>query len=116
MECSAIFEDYLSNCISPIEVNGNFPPGVLLKWVLTAPNGNEYFGEGIPDANGMLSIPLADIPAGLLTQYGGTFFLQFFDTPYQCRKVNFVIGKEVDAIAFTIKAGNNQKPNLGCPV
>lgn len=116
MECNEFFEDYISNCNDNIEVNAAFDPLTLLKWVLTAPNGNEYYGEATTEADGQLLIPVADLPAGLLNQYAGMFKLQFFDTPYQCRKVNFVIGKQYDAIAFIIKAGNNQKPNLGCPL
>lgn len=114
MECSSIFEDYISNCIGNIEVNANFPADTLLKWVVSDKFDNEYYGEATTDDNGVLLIPVDELPAGLLTSYGGTFFLQFFTGAYQCAKLNFVIGKQVDTIAFTIKAGNNQKPNLGC--
>lgn len=114
MDCSSIFEDYISNCNVEIEVYANFDPSTLLKWVITAPNGNEYYGENTTEpVTGILKIPISELPAGLLNQYGGTFMLQFFDTPYQSRKVNFNIAKEYDTIAFTVKAGTNQKPNLG---
>lgn len=114
MECNSVFEDYISNCNTAIEVNAQFDVLTLIKWVITAPSGNEYYGENTTDAQGHLDIPISELPAGLLNQFGGTFILQFFDTPYQCRKINFVIGKQYDSIAFTVKAGNNQKPNLGC--
>ena len=116
MDCSSIFEDYISNCQDVLSVFANLTPSVIYKWVITAPNGAEYSGELEAGADGSLQIDVTDLPPGLLNQYAGKFILQIFDSPYQCRKVNFNMAGSYDAIAFTVSPGTNPKTSLGCEI
>lgn len=111
--CSCCFTDYLAKCETDIVLNIVLPPYYNYKWVITDKFENKWEGQ----LNAERTIPVADLPPGLLTQYSGEFKLQIFpDTDEPCAPSQFVIAGMYDCISFTISGGNFEKTNLGCEV
>lgn len=111
--CNCCFTDYLAKCNDEIALNITLPPYMNYKWVITDKHGNKYQG----DLNDERTIPVSDLPAGLLTQYSGNFTLQIFpDSEQSCGPVTFIVAGQYDCIDFSIKGGTFEKNNLGCEV
>jgi hypothetical protein len=113
MNCSCCFTDTLAKCEDGIKLNILLAVYTDYKWVITDKFDNKYQGV-IPSD---LIIPVADLPAGLLTQYSGEFKLQIFpNIEGPCGPVPFIIAGQFDCISFTISGGTFEKNNLGCDV
>lgn len=113
MNCSCCFTDTLAKCETEIVLNITLPPYYYYKWVITDKFGNKYEGP----LNDERTIPVADLPAGLLTQYSGEFTLQIFQDDNQaCKPENFMVAGMYDCISFTITGGTFEKNNLGCEI
>lgn len=112
MSCGCSFPDYIVKCTDTLKVNALLIPGTVYKWVITDKFDKEYYGHQLSDADGHVSIPVADLPPGLLTEYSGEFKLQFFLD--ECTAVDFKMTKKYDSIDFRVKGGTNIKDNLGC--
>lgn len=89
-------------------------PESWYRWVITDKFRNQYQGEMQTDGNGFFSIPVADLPAGLLTQYSGYFKLQVYQLYASCAPEKFKVAGIFDCIEFTITGGTFTKNNLGC--
>lgn len=89
-------------------------PDTWYRWVITDKFENRYEGDIQTDVNGFFSIPVTDLPAGLLTQYSGSFKLQVFQPYAACAAEKFKVAGIFDCIDFTITGGNFEKNNLGC--
>jgi len=108
------FIDTLAKCETEIQVNAMLEPASWYRWVITDKFDNRYEGEMLTDANGFFVIPVADLPAGLLTQYSGSFKLQVFQLYAACAAEKFKVAGVFDCIEFTITGGTFEKNNLGC--
>ena len=64
--------------------------------------------------DGFFVIPVADLPAGLLTQYSGKFMLQVYQLYAACNPEKFRVAGVFDCIEFEITGGTFEKNNLGC--
>ena len=112
--CSCCFTDTLAKCETTIQVNAMLEPESWYRWVITDKFGNMHEGEVQTDGNGFFSIPVADLPAGLLTQYSGSFKLQVFQLYAACAAEKFKVAGIFDCIEFSITGGTFTKNNLGC--
>lgn len=112
--CTCCFEDYLVKCSTTIQVNAKLDPITDYNWVITDKFNRQYSGAFTTDENGFWNIPIADLPAGLLTEFSGEFKLQVYVGNTNCAPINFLIAQTTDCINFTISAGTREKNNLGC--
>lgn len=111
--CLCCFEDYIVKCGTTIQVNAKLTPATQYTWVITDKFERQYSGDVTTDVDGFFSIPVEDLPPGLLTEYSGEFKLQVF-TADACAPEQFKVAQVTDCIRFTISAGNREKNNLGC--
>lgn len=112
MICNCCFQDYLAKCNLEIQVYAQLSPLTDYIWVITDKFENKYQGEFTTDADGFWTIPVDELPPGMLTQYSGDFMLQVQDTG--CKPVKFKVAQEYDCINFTVKGGTYEKATLGC--
>lgn len=112
MDCNSCFYDYLAKCNLAIQVYAQLSPLTDYTWVIKDKFSNLYQGEFTTGSEGFWEIEVADLPAGMLTQYSGDFTLQVMDSG--CKPVKFKIAQEYDCINFNIKGGNYEKDALGC--
>lgn len=112
MECNSCFQDYLAKCNLQIQVYAQLSPLTDYTWIIKDKFGNLYQGEFTTDADGFWTIPVDELPPGMLTQYSGDFTLQVQDAG--CKPVTFKVAQEYTCINFTIKGGNYEKDTLGC--
>lgn len=113
MNCECCYTDYLVKCPTELTVYAKLKPSTNYTWVITDKFDNQYEGDAVTDLNGFFTIPVEDLPAGLLTQYSGSFKLEVKDAE-SCKPVNFKMAGEYDCINFHVKGGNHEKSNLGC--
>lgn len=117
MNCSCCFTDTLAKCETEIRLHIVLPVYSAYRWVITDKFDNKYQGELAEHEDGGYSIPVADLPAGLLTQYSGTMKLEVFqDGEGSCATERFFIGAKTTCIEFDITGGTFEKNNLGCPI
>lgn len=112
MQCNCCFNDYLAKCETEVVVNAGLTPLAAYRWVITDKFGNKHEGAVTADGDGAITIPVADLPAGLLTQYSGEFTLQIYDST--CKPIKFKMTNEYDCVSFDVVGGNFVKNNLGC--
>lgn len=111
--CSCCFTDTLGKCETEIKLNIVLPVYGVYRWVITDKFGNKYQGA----LNDERTIPVEDLPPGLLTQYGGTLSLQIFEAGSEaCAPEKFLVAGKYDCIEFDITGGTFEKNNLGCEV
>lgn len=108
------FTDHLAKCETEIQVYAMLTPTTAYRWVITDKFGNKYEGEVTTDADGFFAIPVEDLPAGMLTQYSGSFLLQVYLQDTTCAPEKFKIAAVHDCIEFTVTGGTFEKNNLGC--
>lgn len=112
--CTCCFSDYIVKCEDAIRVNAKLEATTEYIWVVTDKFNRQYQGTATTNADGYIDILVADLPAGLLTEFSGSFSLQFFLSEDACKPVSFLIAQEVDCIDFTVHAGTRVKAFLGC--
>ncbi|MBA3830093.1 MAG: hypothetical protein H0X33_14220 [Taibaiella sp.] len=112
LQCES-FYDFIVQCSTEIQVNALLAPATQYKWIISGRFG-EYSGYATTDGNGFFSIPIIDLPDGLLTSYSGTFTLRVMNAVDECRQVQFKAAKYYDEICFEVKNGTREKANLGC--
>lgn len=111
-ECSTCFSDYIAKCETELQVYAQLSPLTDYAWIITDKFGKKYSGEFTTDADGFWTIPVADLPAGLLTEYSGLFTLEVQDGG--CKPVKFKVAQEFSCIDFVVKGGTYEKNTLGC--
>lgn len=115
MSCSTYFTDFIAKCNDTINVYAQLPSLPLYdsyRWVITDKNDHKYEGSFLVDENGFWEMAVEDLPEGLLTQYGGDFKLEVYDS--SCKPVKFKIAQEYDCIRFNVKGGTFTKDYIGC--
>jgi hypothetical protein len=113
--CSCCFPDFLAKCETEIRLFITLPVYASYRWVITDKFGHKYQGTLTPDLDGGYTIPVAELPDGLLTQYSGEMKLQIFEEgDTACAPVRFFVSGMYDCIAIDITGGNFEKNNLGC--
>jgi hypothetical protein len=110
--CACCFTDYLAKCNSAITVFAQLSPLTQYTWVITDKFGKKYQGEFTTNSDGFWTIPVDELPAGLLTEYSGLFTLEVMDSG--CKPVKFKVAQEFNCIDFVIKGGTYEKDTLGC--
>jgi hypothetical protein len=110
--CNCCFTDWIARCEDDIQVFAQLEPSSDYTWIITDKFNNKYSGAFTTDEDGYWSIPVEELPAGLLTEYSGSFTLQVQDEG--CKPVKFKIAQEYDCIDFTVKGGTMSKNNIGC--
>lgn len=111
-ECCTCFTDYIAKCNTELTVYAQLSPLTDYTWIITDKFSNKYSGPFTTDSDGFWSIPVDELPAGLLTQYSGLFTLEVQDSG--CKPVKFKIAQEYTCIDFTVKGGTYEKDALGC--
>jgi hypothetical protein len=115
--CSCCFTDFIAKCETEIRVHIILPVYSVYRWVITDGFGQKYQGVLEPHAEGGYSIPVEDLPDGLLNQYSGTLKFEVFqDGEGSCAPEQFVVGGKYSCIEFTISGGTFEKNNLGCEI
>src|SRR5688572_3329995 len=112
--CNCCFTDFLAKCEDEIVINTTLTPATDYRWVITDKFDNKYEGEVTSGESGELTIPIEDLPAGLLTQYSGDFTLHIYDAD-SCGPIKFKLTGEYDCVNFNVKGGTFIKDNIGCP-
>lgn len=113
LTCNGCFTDYLVKCVETITILGQLLPNTNYHWVIEDKFGNLYDEGFTTDEDGFWEIPIASLPAGLLTQYSGIFSL-IVTKEGECGNQKMKIAQVYDCIQFTIKPGNLEKDYLGC--
>lgn len=109
------FVDYLGKCETDIRLFITLPVYGSYRWVISDRFDNKYQGNLTEHADGGYVIPVSELPAGMLTQYGGRMRLQIFPTGESvCGPVPFYVTGQYDCIDFDIEGGTFEKNNLGC--
>lgn len=112
MACECCFTDYIAKCNTELTVYAQLSPLTQYTWIISDKFLNKYSGSFTTDADGFWSIPVDELPSGLLTQYSGQFTLEVQDSG--CKPTKFKIAQEYDCIDFTVKGGTYEKDTLGC--
>jgi len=110
--CACCFTDYIAKCNTELTVYAQLTPLSTYTWVITDKFSKKYEGEFTTDSDGFWSIPVDELPAGLLTEYSGLFTLEVMDSG--CKPVKFKLAQEYSCIDFTVKGGTYEKNTLGC--
>jgi hypothetical protein len=111
-ECCTCFTDYLAKCNTAITVYAQLSPLTSYTWVITDKFSKKYQGEFTTDSDGFWTIPVDELPPGLLTEYSGLFSLEVMDSG--CKPVKFKVAQEFNCIDFVVKGGTYEKDTLGC--
>lgn len=111
--CNCCFTDYLAKCEEEIIINTTLTPSASYRWVVTDKFDNKYEGEVVAGLRGELTIPVEDLPAGMLTQYSGEFTMQIYDST-SCGPIKFKLLGEYDCISFDVHGGTFVKNEIGC--
>lgn len=112
--CICCFKDYLVKCSDTINVFAKLAAATQYKWVVTDKFDSQFEGDFTTDADGFWAIPVADLPAGILTEFSGEFKLQVYSADNNCAPVMFQIAQVTDCITFSVRGGTRVKDNLGC--
>lgn len=110
--CACCFSDFIAKCETEIQVFAQLTPLETYTWVIKDKFDKLYQGEFTTDEQGFWTIPVDELPPGLLTEYSGQFTLQVQDS--LCKPIKFKVAAEYDCIDFTIKGGTYEKNTLGC--
>lgn len=110
--CACCFEDYIAKCNTSLQVYAQLTPLTDYTWVITDKFDKKYQGDFTTDADGFWSIPVDELPPGLLTEYSGQFTLEVMDG--ECKPVRMKIAQQYTCIDFTVKGGTYEKNTLGC--
>lgn len=113
-KCTCCFDDFLVKCEETINVYAKLEVTTEYYWVITDKFNRQYQGQFTTDVDGFWTIPITDLPAGLLTEFSGSFKLEVFNDPNGCAPVRFLIAQSTDCIMFRVAAGTREKNNLGC--
>lgn len=111
-ECCTCFTDYIAKCNTELTVYAQLAPLTDYTWIITDKFLKKYSGQFTTDADGFWSIPVDELPPGLLTEYSGLFTLEVQDTG--CKPIKMKIAQEYSCIDFTVKGGTYEKNTLGC--
>ena len=111
-ECSTCFTDFLAKCNLNIQVYAQLSPLSDYTWIISDKFGKKYSGLFTTDADGFWTIPVDELPPGLLTEYSGLFTLEVQDSG--CKPIKFKIAQEYSCIDFVVKGGTFEKNTLGC--
>ena len=112
MSCTTCFTDRIGKCETALQVYAQLLPLTDYTWVITDKFGHKYDGAVTTDVDGFFSIPVADLPAGLLTPYSGDFKLEVMDST--CKPIKFKMASEYDCVIFDVFGGSLTKENIGC--
>lgn len=110
--CCTCFSDFLVKCTEEIQVYAQLSPLSDYTWIITDKFDKKYSGQFTTDADGFWTIPVDQLPPGLLTEYSGSFYLEVQDSG--CKPVKFKVAQEYSCIDFVIKGGTYEKNTLGC--
>lgn len=110
--CECCFTDFIAKCNLQIQVYAQLSPLSDYRWIITDKFGKKYEGNFTTDSDGFWTIPVDELPSGLLTEFSGQFTLEVQDTG--CKPVKFKVAQEYDCIDFTVKGGTYEKDTLGC--
>lgn len=112
MSCTTCFTDFIAKCNLELQVYAQLAPLSDYRWIITDKFDKKYEGDITTDADGFWTIPVDELPPGLLTEFSGLFSLQVQDAG--CKPIKFKMAGEYDCIDFTVKGGNYVKDTLGC--
>lgn len=112
MECKTPFRDFITSCPDGLLVNAHLTPNKNYQWLIEDKFDKQYAGPLTTDANGSFIIPVASLPAGLLTPFGGVFALQVLEL-YTAAPVQLGMKAFYDSIYFHVEGGSLVKENLG---
>lgn len=110
--CECCFTDFIAKCNLQVQVYAQLAPLSDYRWIITDKFGKKYEGNFTTDSDGFWTIPVDQLPPGLLTEFSGLFSLQVQDAG--CKPIKFKIAQEYDCIDFTVKGGTYEKDTLGC--
>lgn len=118
MACLPCFKDWISCGNESLSIVGTLLPATAYNWILEN-KGAVYSGEATTDANGYFTIPVSELPDGLLNPYAGTFQLTInANDAYQCNSSTWndsAYCTPYDCILFEVVNGTAVKNTLGCP-
>jgi len=117
MPCLPCYKDWISCGNDSLFIAGTLLPETTYIWILEN-KGSVYSGEATTDANGHFTIPVSELPSGLLNQYAGTFELYIIaNDAYQCNSSTWndsAYCTAYDCISFEVVNGTAVKNTLGC--
>lgn len=110
--CTTCFTDYLVQCTEEINVFAQLAPATQYQWVIKDKFDQEYADMFTTDGDGFWTIPVDQLPPGLLNAFIGPLFLQVYGE--ECKPIKFKMAQEYDCIQFEVRGGNREKNSLGC--
>ncbi len=118
MACTTCYKDWISCGNTELLIAGTLTADTAYTWILEN-KGAVYSGSATTDENGHFTIPVSELPDGLLNPYAGIFYLIVTaDDAYKCGTENWndsAYCESYSCIEFEVKNGNAVKNTLGCP-
>lgn len=114
MNCNCCYTDYIGKCEVTLTINTRLQGETEYTVVFTDKFENKYQVVVTTESDGTIVIPVADLPAGLLTEYSGDFQIQIYDGT--CKPISFELVGKYDCISFHVKGGTFEKDAIGCPL
>jgi hypothetical protein len=118
MACLPCIKDWISCGNTELFVAGTLAADSAYIWQIEN-KGAIYQGQATTDANGNFTIPVSELPNGLLNPYAGAFTLTVMaDDAYQCNSSTWndsAYCTAFDCIIFEVVNGTAVKNTLGCP-
>jgi hypothetical protein len=111
-ECCTSFTDWIAKCNDELVVNAQLVPDTEYTWIIKDKFDKLYSNTFTTDSEGFWTIPVDQLPPGLLTEYSGMFTLTVQDEG--CKPVRLKIAQEYNCIDFVVKGGTMEKNSLGC--
>lgn len=116
MSCTTCFEDWVCKCIyDTLIINTRLTPGQTYYWRVTDQFNQNYSGAVVAEADGVLQIPIEDLPEGLINQFAGRITITIHED-LGCSSIAIPLAKKYDCIDLEVRGGSEQKETIGCAV
>lgn len=116
MSCTTCFEDWVCKCIyDTLIINTRLTPGETYYWRVTDQFQQNYSGSVVAEADGVLQIPIDELPEGLINQFAGSIRITIHED-LGCSSIAIPLAKKYHCIDLEVRGGSEQKDTIGCAV
>lgn len=116
MNCLNSFQDFVCKCVpydSFLQINTSLTPGATYTWVVTDKFNQRWSGSVAAETDGTLQIPIAELPNGFVSQWGGRFIITIESG---CGPIKFPMAAMYEQIEIEVVGGSQEKNEIGCEV
>jgi hypothetical protein len=91
MSCTTFYEALVKTCPGSIVLVAGLAASTEYYWLITGISGKVYQRKATTDATGKLTIDTSMLPAGMLNEHAGSFFLEVRQGDNYLAKVKLTI-------------------------